>query len=91
MSKHAALHNWLDDRLPLSGELPLDSESQRLMYEGRYLARAAWHAATKHTLEFVAAELRKKKAFTDPLPQQYNDTEAEDLGNLASEIEIMKP
>ena len=56
MSKDAALQNWLDDRLPLNGELPLDSESQRLMYEGRYLARAAWHAAVKHTLAFVAAK-----------------------------------
>ena len=58
MSKHAALQDWLDDRLPLNGELPLDSESQRLMYEGRYLARAAWHAAVKHTLKHVASELR---------------------------------
>ena len=58
MNKHAALQNWLDDRLPLNGELSPDSESQRLMYEGRYLARAAWHAAVKHTLEHVATELR---------------------------------
>ena len=40
MSKHAALQNWLADRLPLNGELPMASESPRVMYDGRYLARA---------------------------------------------------
>ncbi len=48
MSKDEALERWLEDELP-SGVGDYVQHS----------ARAAWHAAVKHTLTFVVEELHK--------------------------------
>ena len=53
MKQDAALDKWIeDDMRDVPCVLPADEASE-------YMCREAWHAAVKHTLEFVVNELHR--------------------------------
>ena len=54
MSKDAALEKWIEeDMRDVPCAMPVDEA-------GEYMCRAAWFAAVKHTLAFVAEEYRRR-------------------------------
>ncbi len=62
MSKDEALDKWLEAELPMvMGESTAMACNEPVQaWLDRVVARAAWHAAVKHTLAFVADELGKQ-------------------------------
>lgn len=78
MSKDEALQKWLDER-----------NLQGAQGGAAYVARAAWHAAVKHTLAYVAREVNKRaniRAYGDHATHA-----ARTMRNLADDIAKMKP
>ena len=82
MSNDAALEKWIeDDMRDVPCVMPVDEV-------GEYMCRAAWRAAVKHTLAFVAGELNtraeKQRSRGTVLVRQY-------LRKLAGIVLQMKP
>ena len=87
MSKDEALEQWIEAEL-------LKHQHHRCqagMAQTEHCAREAWHAAVKHTLSFVAGELRRWRDNPLPPPRRPSIRDATRLGNLAMAIEKMKP
>ena len=85
MSKDGALEKWLVSE---TGYRRTMRHSPRVADDAEAVAREAWHAAVKHTLEFVAGELNtraeKQSSIGTVLVRQY-------LRKLAGIVLKMKP
>ena len=82
MSKDEALEQWIvEDMCDVPCALPVDEA-------GEYMCRAAWFAAVRHTLEYVAGELNKRANVTAGLELE---RVANVMRNLAVDIANMKP
>lgn len=86
MSTDEALEKWLDAEVPEDQCGSAFNRSPRAPAEPfREIATAAWHAAVKHTLAYVAGEVNKDA------DEMADDRDAELERGLAIRISKMKP
>ena len=84
MNQGEALEKWIEeDMRNVPCVMPVDEA-------GEYMCREAWYAAVKHTLEFVAEELREKGSRVHE-PGSLDDRDAPVVRYIATVVLKMKP
>ena len=85
MKQDEALERWIDeDMCDVPCAMPVDEA-------GEYMCREAWHAAVKHTLEQVAAQLGKEAELLDAAGGKVRGKASSYVRILAADILQMKP